>query len=199
MKYVCYPHAYKIVSNTLVQYGERTLLVTRTNKPIMILASSGVRQGHVREGHVKGFTLIELLVVIAIIGILSSVVLASLNTARNKGADAAIKANIDSARAQAELYYDATSNSYAGVCTTAGTGIGAMTTGAAAGSSATVVNYASAVHNVETATQAVCVDTASTWVIQAPLKATSGTYFCADNTGTSTVKSAVLAANALAC
>ena len=32
----------------------------------------------------KGFTLIELLVVIAIIGILSSVVLASFNTARQK-------------------------------------------------------------------------------------------------------------------
>ena len=54
----------------------------------------------------KGFTLIELLVVIAIIGILSSVVLASLNTARGKGADAAIKSNLANMRAQAELYYD---------------------------------------------------------------------------------------------
>ena len=163
----------------------------------MILASSGIRQGHVRTGHLKGFTLIELLVVIAIIGILSSVVLASLNTARNKGADAAIKANVDSARAQAELFYDSSSNSYAGVCTTATTGIGAMVTSAAAGSGATVVNYNSATHAVQTATQAVCVDTATTWVVQVPLK-TSG-YFCTDNTGTSTTKSAVLAANATGC
>ncbi|MCX6755360.1 MAG: type II secretion system protein [Candidatus Nomurabacteria bacterium] len=55
----------------------------------------------------KGFTLIELLVVIAIIGVLASVILASINTARTKGTDAAIKSQLANARVQAELTYDA--------------------------------------------------------------------------------------------
>ena len=55
----------------------------------------------------KGFTLIELLVVIAIIGILSSVVLASLNSARKKGRDAKRVAEIQQMQLALELYFDA--------------------------------------------------------------------------------------------
>ena len=63
----------------------------------------------------QGFTLIELLVVIAIIGILSSVVLASLNTAREKGNQAALTSNLKTIQVQAELYYDGTGNQTYGV------------------------------------------------------------------------------------
>lgn len=46
------------------------------------------------QKQLKGFTLIELLVVIAIIGVLSSVVLASLNSARTKSRIAAVREEV---------------------------------------------------------------------------------------------------------
>ncbi|NTV44547.1 MAG: prepilin-type N-terminal cleavage/methylation domain-containing protein [Candidatus Yonathbacteria bacterium] len=58
----------------------------------------------------RGFTLIELLVVIAIIGILSSVVLASLNSARQKSRDARRISDIKQLQLALELYYDANSS-----------------------------------------------------------------------------------------
>jgi len=57
----------------------------------------------------KGFTLIELLVVIAIIGILSSVVLASLNSAREKSRDAKRVSDIKQLQLALELYFDSNS------------------------------------------------------------------------------------------
>lgn len=54
-----------------------------------------------------GFTLIELLVVIAIIGVLASIVLASLNSARRKSRDARRVADIKQIQLALELYFDA--------------------------------------------------------------------------------------------
>ncbi len=59
-----------------------------------------------------GFTLIELLVVIAIIGILSSIVLASLNSARTKSRDTRRVSDIRQLQLALELYYDANTNKY---------------------------------------------------------------------------------------
>lgn len=59
----------------------------------------------------RGFTLIELLVVIAIIGLLASVVMASLNGVRAKGRDAKRRADMKEIYKALELYYD-TNGSY---------------------------------------------------------------------------------------
>ena len=60
-----------------------------------------------RSSKKTGFTLIELLVVISIIGLLSSIVLASLNTARAKARDAKRKEDLHQIQLALEMYYSA--------------------------------------------------------------------------------------------
>lgn len=78
----------------------------------------------------RGFTLIELLVVIAIIGLLSSVVLASLNTARQKGRDAKRLSDLSSIQTALELYYsDHTGYPAAATQSTAATALASVASG----------------------------------------------------------------------
>ncbi|MCC7160339.1 prepilin-type N-terminal cleavage/methylation domain-containing protein [Candidatus Nomurabacteria bacterium] len=142
----------------------------------------------------KGFTLIELLVVVAIIGILASVVLASLNTARAKGANAAIKANLANTRAQAAIFYD-TANNYTGLCAdpNIASALAAAAT-ALGGSTSTTLTDAGSTTTVN------CHETASAWAISAGLKAAEGsnTMWCVDSAGASKGVTA-LAASATVC
>ncbi len=74
----------------------------------------------------KGFTLIELLVVIAIIGLLASIVLVSLNSARAKARDVRRKTDMNQIVLALEMYYDSygsypsTGGVYWGVCANGG-------------------------------------------------------------------------------
>ena len=144
-----------------------------------------------------GFTLIELLVVIAIIGLLSSVVLASLNGARNKGADAAIKSQLKSLQSQAEIIYDnAVPNSYEGVCED--TNVVSQVTAAKNAGGATTVSFVDTTASVHDTT-AVCHDSADAYAVEVPLKTTNTQSWCVDSDGAAAATSVVLGASVYAC
>jgi prepilin-type N-terminal cleavage/methylation domain-containing protein len=147
----------------------------------------------------KGFTLIELLVVIAIIGILSSVVLASLSSAREKGKDAAVKSQLASAKAQAELWLSAHEDiGYAGVCTDPDVGINKLLVAAhsSSGSATTGPTINALATTAQTAVQTACNDSADAWAVSVPLSSSStslASFYCSDNSGLSKETSAPLA------
>ncbi len=122
----------------------------------------------------RGFTLIELLVVIAIIGILSSVVLTSLSSARNRAKDARVISDVQQLRTQIES--DAASGNYnssfSAADTLVGTGNYGVLTADATANGGTITSK----------TNATAPFSAYAIYGQLPSQSTA-TYFCIDSTG----------------
>lgn len=130
--------------------------------------------------------------VIAIIGILSSVVLASLNSARAKGKDASLTGSLSSLRAQAELFYS-TGNTYTSLFTGNNTW---------ASTDTSVSNLLTAANTQNGAGTEFAGSSATAWAAQAQLPSSVGgtaSYFCVDSTGIAKTGATAMTAGATVC
>lgn len=133
--------------------------------------------------HNAGFTLIELLIVIAIIGILSSVVLGSLSSARTQANDSKVKQQLLNVRSAAEIYFTAHYNY--------GASTFSCSSGMFSDTSSGMVNVAKSVNYPVGENTMICNSNGNAYAVSDNLSASS-TYWCVDSTGASKQESATV-------
>ncbi|MDD2657568.1 MAG: RDD family protein [Candidatus Pacebacteria bacterium] len=123
---------------------------------------------------------------LVIIGLMATIVFASLNVARMKGYDAMVESQLSTVQIQAVLYHGGIGNgSYLGYCNSPG----ALTALADASRAGTVDNLA---------TSYVCNDSKDEWAASVPLR-TTASYECAASTGVMTEIASPLASGQTSC
>ena len=154
---------------------------------------------------------------IAIIGLLSSVVLASLNSARDRNADASIRQNLGQVVRGAAIYYD-TYGSYGTVTFTDTTDVAAacasvaggtndnfLTPNAAIAPAVQIISSLRAAGNASNGgglARATCRITTGAnggFAVSVPLRTNPAQHWCVDSTGISRVRSSALSGAGVTC